>query len=169
MSDVKLVVTRSIGVLAKSLLALFIGGVAVAGEEKLECKLYIAESMDSSAMEMVAVESAGESLRSLRRAAYCVFSDGTIADKQFVMINRIMDGGKSGDGIGFSIYTMANGDSISAQFTGAGGEGPFNGIYEILGGTGEYKGATGDGTISSIDSPWKTTGIVDIVMNVATP
>lgn len=140
-----------------------------AGEQRLECTLYIAESMDSAAGHSVNVEKAGTMLGTLRRAAYCVFKDGRIADKQFVMVNLVQDGGNVGAAKGFSIYTMENGDSVSAEFTGGWDKGPFAGTYVILGGTGEFTDASGDGSINAESSPWDTTGVVKIVLNVKTP
>ncbi len=64
---------------------------------------------------------------------------------------------------------MENADSISAEFTGAWGSEEFKGVYEILGGTGSYGSATGDGTITGVESPWINTGIVEILLNVQTP
>jgi len=140
-----------------------------AGEQTLNCTLYMATSMDSAAAHQVSVESAKADLTAVRRASYCVFADGKIADKQFVVINRSEDGGSVGSAKGFSIYTMDNGDSLSTEFTGGWNKGPFEGIYTILGGTGAFADAKGDGTITGSKSPWATSGVLEIVLNVITP
>ena len=64
---------------------------------------------------------------------------------------------------------MENGDSVSAEFTGDWGNNGYEGVYKILGGTGNFKGANGDGTITDAQSPWATTDVVKIVLNVKTP
>jgi len=120
-------------------------------------------------VEQVSVESAEAGLTAVRRAAYCVFPDGKVADKQFVVINRTQSGGAQGLAKGFSIYTMPNGDSISTEFTGSWDNGPFNGVYNVLGGSGAYEKATGDGKITGQKSPWGTSAVLNILLNVKTP
>ncbi len=131
--------------------------------------LYIAESMDSDAQSSIVMKGAGLMLQSVRRSSVCVFDDGRVADKQFVMINRAVGDGSTGSSMGYSVYTMENGDSVSVEFTGNWGSDGFKGVYTVLDGTGKFKGATGDGTITGIQSPWTTTGVVKILLNVKTP
>jgi len=140
-----------------------------AGEQTINCTLYMATSMDSAVAQQVSVESAKADLVAVRRASYCLFADGKIADKQFVVINRTEDGGSVGSAKGFSIYTMDNGDSLSTEFIGDWNKGPFKGVYTILGGTGAFANAKGDGTITGSKSPWATSGVLEIVLNVKTP
>ena len=149
--------------------AMMISGSVVAKDETLECMLYIAQSMDSDAKSSVAIKSAGLMLSSVRRGSVCVFGDGSVADKQFVLVNRIIGDGSTGSSMGYSVYTMDNGDSLSVEFTGKWGSEGYKGAYTILGGTGSYEGATGDGSITGTKSPWPTTGVVKIVLNVKTP
>ena len=144
-------------------------GVAVAKEETLECTLYMADSMDSETQSSVELKDAGLMLNTIRHSSVCLFRDGRVADKQFVTIARVVGDGSTGSTLGFSVYTMENGDSISAEFTGAWGSEGFKGVYNILGGTGSYGSATGDGTITGVESPWTNTGIVEILLNVQTP
>jgi len=142
---------------------------AQAADTTIECTLYIAQSLDSAASHAVQPDQTAEQLMTIRRAGYCIFDDGSVADKQFVMTVRAMDGGKSGSNQGYSVYTMSNGDSISAEFSGSWGDGPYQGTYNILGGSGAYANASGDGTLSGQESPWSTTAVVKVVMNVSTP
>ena len=141
-------------------------GIASAAEQTLECKLYIAESLDHAST--YAVESTGSLLNGVRRAGICVFADGSVADKQFVMGMNIRDEGSAGDAVGISVYTFESGDSLTLSFTGGWDKGPFAGEYTVLSGTGAFQGATGTGTISGVDGPWNSTTIVDIRIDVMT-
>ena len=139
-------------------------GAAIAAEQKLECKLYIAESLDHA--NTYSVDSTESTILGLRRGGVCIFADGSVADKQFVMgINSRQDG-SAGDAVGISVYTFESGDSLTLNFTGGWNKGPFSGDYTVLRGTGVYEGASGSGTISGVDSPWSSTGIVDIKLNL---
>lgn len=91
-------------------------GHVSAAEEVLECRLYIAASVD--VVSLIEMKETGQTLNAMRRGSYCVFADGSVADKQFVLSNRVLGEGSSGNYSGFSIYTLENGDSVSAQFTG---------------------------------------------------
>ncbi len=144
-------------------------GPAAAAEEALKCRLYIAASMDKEARSSIELKAAKQTLGTMRRASFCVFEDGSVADKQFVFVDRAIGDGSTGSSLGYSVYTMANGDTLSAQFNGAWDSKGFHGTYSILGGSGKYKNATGDGTISGTQSPWDTAAIIDIVLNVKTP
>ena len=105
--------------LAVLLLAAFmVSGDVAAEEQTLECTLYIATSMDSDAQSGIEMKEAGLMLNSVRRSSFCVFGDGRVADKQFVMVSRAVGDGATGSSMGYSVYTMENGDSVSAQFIG---------------------------------------------------
>ncbi len=78
-------------------------GIASAGEQILECKLYFAESLDHAST--YAVESSGSVLNGERRGGISVFADGSVADKQFVMGLNFRDDGAAGDAVGISVYT----------------------------------------------------------------
>lgn len=155
------------GVVLYCLLTLVFSNVQ-AGEHTVKCKLYIVTSTDSDTGSTIKTENAGM-LTTARRGSFCVFPDGSIADKQFTHLQHIPGDGSTGHATGFSIYTMDNGETITAQYNGGWDQDGFKATYVILGGTGQYAGATGDGTISGLPSPWKTTSVVDVVMNVVTP
>lgn len=144
-------------------------GHAAAAEETLECTLYIATSMDPVSSHEIALENAGATLDSGRRSGFCVFADGSVADKQWVSISHSTEGGASGIGRGYSVYTLQSGDSVSAEFQVGWGQDGLQGTYNILGGTGKFQDASGDGTITGMQSPWKTSAVVGIVLNVKTP
>lgn len=141
-------------------------GVASAGEQTLECKLYIAQSLDH--ISTYTVESANSTLESMRRGGLCVFADGSIADKQFVISTNVREDGSAGDSVGVSVYTLESGDSLTLSFSGGWDKGPFTGEYAVMSGTGAFQGATGTGTINGVDSPWKSTSVVDIRIEVMT-
>lgn len=155
-------------VVAIAMGSLIAGNQALA-DEKIECDLYIATSMDSEATTSVDIENSAVSLDALRRSGFCVAGDGRVFDKQFVMVELIKEEGKAGSNQGFSTYTEKSGDSLITEFSGSWGNEGFSGKYNILDGTGKYKGATGDGTITGMESPWKTAGMVKIVLNVKQP
>ncbi|MDC0435418.1 hypothetical protein OAM69_07265 [bacterium] len=139
-------------------------GVAAAAEQQLECKLYIAESLDHA--NSYSVDSTESTILGLRRGGVCVFTDGSVADKQFVMGINSREDGAAGDAVGISVYTFESGDSLTLNFIGGWDKGPFSGDYTVLRGTGVYEKATGTGTISGADSPWGSTAIVDIKLNL---
>ena len=67
-------------------------GASLAQAETLKCKLHISEpTKESSAL--VAPPNAGVSLSAIRYSGICIFADGRIAEKQFVVINRIIGDG----------------------------------------------------------------------------
>jgi len=144
-------------------------GNAMAQDEALTCKLYITATMDSEASSNINMEAAGFSMVTTRRAGFCLFPDGRIADKQFVFISREIGDGSTGSSLGYSVYTLENGDTLTAEFSGAWDSNGFKGTYNILNGTGRFRGAGGDGTIAGTQSPWETTEVLDIVLNVQTP
>ena len=143
--------------------------VAHAADETLNCKLYMPTTLDAATVSDVAVESAGEGLSMIRRSAVCLFDDGSVADKQMVVIVRAAADGSFATARGYSIYTLETGDSVSTEFDGAWTAEGFQGSYNILDGTGRFAGATGDGTITGQPSSWKSIERVDITLNISTP
>ena len=81
-----------------------------------------------------------------------VFDDGRIAFKKFVMM---MEAAKAeGSYSGYSTYTFQNGDSLTLKFVGGWGEKRDGGDYEVLSGTGAFKGATGTGGFEALEENW---------------
>lgn len=140
-----------------------------AADHSIECKLYVASSLSDETNSTVTLEKVGLSMASSRNSGYCVFADGGMADKQFVVINRVPGDGSTGSVLGYSVYTMENGDSVSVEFTGGWGKEGFKGLYTVIGGTGAFKDAKGDGIFTGAQSAWDTTGVFDVVMNLTTP
>jgi len=140
-----------------------------AADQKLECKLYVANNLSDETNSTVSLEKVGLTMTSSRNSGYCVFPDGSVADKQFVVINRVPGDGATGSVLGYSVYTMENGNSVSVEFTGGWGEKGFIGNYNVLGGTGDFENAKGDGSFTGAQSAWDTTGVFDVVVNLTMP
>ena len=143
---------------------LTLGATAHAEERSLECRLYI--GLGTENVDAWTSESAERTFETRRRSAVCVFPDGSVADKQFVMIGTFAGDGAAGVNRGYSLYTFEDGDSLTLAFEGRWGADGYAGDYEVLAGTGAYEGAKGTGTISGVASPWQGTGIVDIAIDV---
>ena len=139
-------------------------GASLAQAETLKCKLYISEST-KDVTETVAPPHAGVALLGIRYSGVCVFANGRIADKQFVVINRVIGDGKTGTFLGYSVYSFKNADSISVQFSGGWGADGVRGDYKIITGTGAYANAKGDGSFVRIGGS-KTTSHLDVTLNV---
>ena len=144
---------------------LALGATAHAEERTLECRLYI--GLGTENVDTWMSESAGRTFETRRRSSVCVFPDGGVADKQFVMINTFAGEGTTGVNRGYSLYTFEDGDSLTLAFEGRWGADGYAGDYEVLDGTGAYEGASGTGTITGVSSPWQGTGIVDIAIDVS--
>ena len=139
-------------------------GASLAQAETLKCKLHISESTKESSA-LVAPPNAGVSLSAIRYSGVCVFADGRIAEKQFVVINRIIGDGKTGTFLGYSVYSFQNDDSLSVQFTGGWGANGVRGDYTIISGTGAYVNAKGDGNFVRTGGS-ETTSFLDVTLNV---
>ena len=139
-------------------------GASLAQAETLKCKLHISEATKESSA-TVAPPNAGVSLNAVRYSGVCIFTDGRIAEKQFVVINRIIGDGKTGTFLGYSVYSFQNDDSLSVQFTGGWGADGVKGDYTVISGTGAYVNAKGDGNFVRTGGT-KTTSFLDVTMNV---
>ena len=149
---------------ATTLAAALLTGAAAAEETALRCRLYM--TVGTEVADEIVSASTGSALRTVRRGGVCVFADGSVADKQFVMTQRASDGGARGISHGYSVYTFEDGDALSLAFEGGWDGDGFRGEYEVLSGTGAWEGATGTGTITGAASPWEGTEIVDIAIDV---
>lgn len=155
--------------LTTSILLALATSTSYANDETLSCKLYIAGSLSEESRTAVELKNVGLSLDAKRQSGFCIFADGKVADKQWVDLGMAVGDGSTGSSMGYSVYTMQDGDSINTKFEGGWGANGFSGLYTIIGGTGKYEGAKGDGSITGSASPWESSGIVDIVLNVTIP
>lgn len=137
---------------------------AHAKEVQIDCRLVhhpVDDTSTSTAIDGVA-------LRAFRNVGVCVLPDGRLAEKNFVGSMSTRKGGAEGDYSGFSVYTLENGDAVSVRFEGAWGAKGNHGRYTVLGGTGAFSGATGDGTIEGLKSPWAGATVMKISIRVNT-
>lgn len=147
---------------------LLLSGQVFAENHTISCQLYNASDISDETTTKVDLEKSGQTLSSSRTSSFCVLDDGRVAEKHFVVNQRITDGGATGFVQGISVYTLPNGDSVTATFTGDWGSGGLVGKYEIIDGTGTYDEAKGDGTFTGAQSPWATTSMFDVVLNITT-
>jgi len=125
-----------------------VGSVA-AEEQTLNFRL-VTKQLKGSFMEAANVE--GRSVGAGQYVGVAVFEDGRIAYKDFVMM---MDAGrKDGSYSGYSTYTFQNGDSLTLKFTGGWDQKRAGGDYEVLSGSGAFKGASGTGRFDALKEPW---------------
>ena len=148
----------------KIVLLAAIMGSSSAQAETLKCKLYVSESTKETSA-LVTPPKSGVSLSAIRYSGVCVFTNGRIAEKQFVIINRIIGDGNTGTFLGYSVYSFKNDDSISVQFTGGWGANGVNGDYKIISGTGAYSNAKGDGNFVRTGGS-ETTSFLDVTLNL---
>lgn len=161
--------TNIFGSLLLTAICTFYNGQVAAEEHTLSCKLYNASSTAGETLTQVKLDKSAQTLAASRTASFCIFDDGTVAEKQFVNVQRAVDDGASGIVRGISVYTLPNGDSITATFVGDWSSAGFVGAYEIVDGTGTFINAKGDGSFTGAESPWATSQMFDVVLNVSTP
>ena len=149
---------------AATLAAPLLAGPAAAEETALRCRLYMA--VGTEVADEIVSASTKSALRTVRRSGVCVFADGAVADKQFVMTQHASDGGARGINHGYSVYTFEGGDALTLAFEGGWDEDGYRGEYELLSGTAAWEGASGTGTITGASSPWEGTEVVDIAIDV---
>jgi len=139
---------------------LMIGNVA-AQEETLKGRL-ITRTISETSIDAPGVE--GIRVGAGHYAGIAVFEDGRLADKQFVLNwdNR----GAEGNYNGYATYTFQNGDSLTLKFTGGWGPDGQSGDYQVLSGTGAYKGATGTGRFDAVPNPWDKANLWDLTIKV---
>jgi len=141
-----------------------ISGTALAVDTEMRCRLYMSSSTQALAQHNS--ESGGVQLNAIRRGGVCLFEDGRVADKQFVMAQRIVDDGADGLMSGYSVYTFENGDALTMKFDGRWNSEGLSGDYVVMYGTGEWEGVNGTGGFVGVQSPWPGTDIIDVTFNV---
>jgi len=113
---------------------------ALAGETALEFD-FVTTTIDSLSHEIgegdAGVIKAGKAL------GYATFGDGRTAVKKYVYVM-----GEGAPTVGISNYIFENGDAVTASFIVESGESGPVGKYTVIGGSGAYEGATGDGEFS---------------------
>ena len=62
---------------------------------------------------------------------------------------------------GYSTYTFQDGDSLTLKFTGGWSAEGDGGDYEVLSGTGVFKGASGTGRFDAVEEPWDDANLFD--------
>jgi len=124
-------------------------GSVAAEEQTLKFRL-LTKKVSGAVMEVANVD--GRTVGAGEYVGVAVFEDGRIAYKEFV---SMMDAGKAeGSYSGYSTYTFQNGDSLTLKFIGGWGQKRNGGDYEVLSGTGAFKGASGTGRFDALKEPW---------------
>ncbi len=102
-----------------------------------------------------------------QEAGVAVFQDGRVAFKEFG--GGVDSRGDTGDFVGYSTYTFANGDAMTFRFTGGWKAEEMGGDHELISGTGAYQGAAGTGRFDAVDDPWDNAGLFDNSFTITTP
>ena len=147
----------------KIVLLAAIMGSSSAQAETLKCKLYISESTKETSA-LVTPPKSGVSLSAIRYSGVCVFTNGRIAEKQFVIINRIIGDGNTGTIDLFASF-YCKGDLLKLIYIGGWGANGVNGDYKIISGTGAYSNAKGDGNFVRTGGS-ETTSFLDVTLNL---
>lgn len=153
-------ISRTIAVAALIGLAL----PAAAAEVTLKFQLVIT---DTSATLLPVANVDGRTIGAHDAVGVAVFEDGRLAFKRFVYTD---DGTEAAGTIsGYSTYTFENGDSLTASFVADWGASGLGGTYDVLSGTGAYKGATGTGTFGTTTFPWEGANLLDGTFTLEVP
>ncbi len=141
-----------------------ISGSVSAGEQTLEFRL-VTKRLSGSYMDVANV--AGRTLGAGQYAGVAIFKDGRIAYKNFV---STMDGtDKKGSYNGYSTYTFQNGDALTLKFTGGWSPEGDGGNYEVLSGSGAFKGASGTGRFDAMKEPWEGANLYKGSFTISVP
>lgn len=132
--------------------------------ETLSCKLYV--TVGSVLGHSVEVPVASTTIGAERYGGTCHFADGTVAEKQFVMIRRTMDGGAKGRVHGYSIYAFNDADSLTLEYVGGWGADGFSGDYAVASGSGRYEDAAGTGSFTATGDAFKGVNVFDVVIDL---
>lgn len=136
-------------------------GSAAAQEETLKGRL-ITRMISAIFVDAPGVE--GRSVGGGQYAGIAIFEDGRLADKQFVL--NMDNDGAEGSYDGYATYTFQNGDALTLKFSEGWGPDGQGGDYEVLSGTGAYKGATGTGRFDAVQDPWEKATLYDLTIKV---
>jgi len=135
---------------AATVVACMAAGSVAAEEQTLNFRL-LTKKISGAVLQVANVE--GRSVGAGEYVGVAVFEDGRIAYKEFV---SMLDAGKAeGSFSGYSTYTFQNGDSLTLKFIGGWGQKRNGGDYEVLSGTGAFKGASGIGRFDALKEPWE--------------
>jgi hypothetical protein len=146
-------------------LLLAASSAGIGGEQSLTFSL-VTRALDVRTEKVAAVDGAVVSVGRFGGAA--VFSDGRIANKEFVFAYDFRKG--AGPFFGYSTYTFVDGSSLSMHFDGVLTPGkPMLGKYTVLSGTGAYAGATGGGHFEKVDDPWDAANLYKGSLRIVTP
>ncbi|MEE9590039.1 MAG: hypothetical protein V3V97_18695 [Hyphomicrobiaceae bacterium] len=126
------------------------GGSVAAEEQTLKFRL-VTTKISGSFMDVANVK--GRSVGAGEYAGVAIFEDGRIAYKNFVLMMDSTD--EKGSYSGYSTYTFQNGDALTLKFTGGWSSEGDGGDYEVLSGTGAFKGASGTGRFDAMKEPWE--------------
>lgn len=138
---------------------------AVAGEQVLDFSL-VTRAMDVKTEKLAGIE--GLAVSTGRYAGTAVFADGRIANKEFIFSFDFRKG--AGPFFGYSTYTFVDGSSLNLRFEGTLAPGkPMRGAYTVLGGSGAYAGASGNGHFEKADDPWEPANLYTGRLRVVTP
>jgi len=109
----------------------------------------------------------GQAVGAGKYVGFAVFEDGRIAFKNFVAMTD--SAGEKGSYGGYSTYTFQNGDAITLKFIGGWTPESDGGDYEVLSGTGAFKGASGTGRFEAAKNPWKDANLYKCSITLKLP
>lgn len=136
--------------------AMVVGSSAMAEEQTLRFKL-VTHKVSGPWLQAANVE--GHGVGAGEYVGMATFEDGRIAFKEFILVNDGSD--VEGTYSGYSTYTFQGGDSLTLRFTGSWGPEGDGGDYEVLSGTGAFKGATGTGRFDAVEEAWESANLYD--------
>lgn len=136
--------------------AMVVGSAAMAEEQTLKFKL-VTHKVSGPYLQAANVE--GHGVGAGEYVGVATFEDGRIAFKEFVLVSDGSD--IEGTYSGYSTYTFQNGDSLTLRFTGGWNSKGDGGDYDVLSGTGAFKGATGNGRFDAVEEAWDNANLYD--------
>lgn len=150
---------------ANALFCLVLAGTAAQAENQTLGFQLVVHTIESKVLEAPGVD--GRILVLEDAVGTAVFEDGRLADKSYIASVDLDKG--IGSGKGYSVYTFVNGSSITASFENTINADGVIGVYTVLGGTGEYAGASGTGSFQSAASSWEDAFLLTGEFNLELP